>query len=235
MTQSKPETRVADIYDQIKAKAAGFGIRPGERINEGALAKDLGVSRTPVREALNRLVAEQLIEVRPGTGFLCRPLEPKDIFDLYETRNIVETAAVRLAISRAKDADLQAFAAETQATGMTVKGLTIAQAVTRDEAFHIEIARLSGNLELLRVLQGVNDRTRFIRWVRMSDRVVESKAEHRRILDAMLARDPDAAVRALSHHIVHRKDQVVEAVRSGISSIYLDGAAALSEQILEDG
>ena len=100
---SMTETRVADIYDQIKAKSAGFGIRPGTRINEGALARELNVSRTPVREALNRLVAEQLIDFRPGTGFFCRPLDPQDMFDLYEMRNIVETAAVRLAVLRARD------------------------------------------------------------------------------------------------------------------------------------
>ena len=228
------ETRVADIYDQIKAKSAGFGIRPGTRINEGALARELNVSRTPVREALNRLVAEQLIDFRPGTGFFCRPLDPQDMFDLYEMRNIVETAAVRLAVLRARDSDLAQFVADTEATGMNVTGLTIAQAVTRDEAFHIEIARLSGNAELLRTLQGINDRIRFIRWVRIGARITESKAEHRRILDTLIARDPDAAVKELSRHIVHRKDQVVDAVRTGISSIYLDGAAALSEQVLED-
>lgn len=234
MPQATQETRVSDIYDQIKDKAAGFGIRPGERINEGSLARELGVSRTPVREALNRLVAEQLIEFRPGTGFYCRPLEPQDMFNLYEMRNVVEIAAVRLAALRAKDDELDSFAQETEATGLHVKGITIAQAVALDEKFHAEIARLSGNEELLRTLNGINDRIRFIRWVRMGSRIKDSKSEHRQILDALVARDPDLAAKELSRHIVHRKDQVVDAVRSGISSIYLEGAGALSAQILED-
>ena len=227
----KPNT---DVYARIKTKATGFGIRPGERINEGALARELGVSRTPVREALNRLVAEQLIEFRPGTGFFCRPLDPGEMFNLYEMRNIVETAAIRLATLRATDSDILAFIEDTEATGMTISGLTIAQAVERDEAFHIEIARLSGNAELLRTLKGINDRIRFIRWVRIGQRIKASKGEHRAILAALQARDPDQAVRDLSRHIVHRKDQVVDAVRAGISSIYLDGADALSTQMVED-
>ncbi len=233
MAQPVQVTRVSDIYDQIKSRAAGFGIRPGERINEGALARELGVSRTPVREAMNRLVAEQLIEFRPGTGFFCRPLDPQDIFNLYEMRNVVETAAVRMAAQRASDDDLNEFATETKGKGLIVKGLTIAQAVTFDEAFHLGIARMSGNHELLRTLMGINDRIRFIRWVRMGRRVKDSKAEHRAILDAVLDRNADAAASELARHIVHRKDQVVDAVRSGISSIYLDGAEALGAQSLE--
>ncbi|MEZ5873062.1 MAG: GntR family transcriptional regulator [Nitratireductor sp.] len=64
------ETRVEALYGALKRMAVDFRIRPGERINEVALARELDASRTPLREALNRLVAEQLIEFQPGKGFL---------------------------------------------------------------------------------------------------------------------------------------------------------------------
>lgn len=59
---------MSETYDQIKSMVVGFALRPGDRLNESALSKDLGVSRTPLREAFNRLVAEGLIDARPGKG-----------------------------------------------------------------------------------------------------------------------------------------------------------------------
>ena len=85
--------RVDDIYDQVKAMAVSFRLRPGDRLNEVALSRDLGVSRTPLREALNRLVAERLFDFRPGQGFFCRPLDAQSVFDLFELRQIIESAA----------------------------------------------------------------------------------------------------------------------------------------------
>ena len=139
------ETQVAGLYSRLKSKVVGFDIRPGERLNEVALARELGVSRTPLREALNRLVAERLVEFRPGAGFFCRMLEPQAIFDLYEMRQVLEVTAVRLAVVRASDEELIALRDEFRQRGQDVTGLTIAQAAERDEAFHIGIARASGN------------------------------------------------------------------------------------------
>ncbi|HSG95230.1 MAG TPA: GntR family transcriptional regulator, partial [Afifellaceae bacterium] len=64
--------------------AVEYRFKPGERLNESDLSKGLGVSRTPLREALNRLVAEGYLAFRPGQGFFCRGLSPSDLFDLYD-------------------------------------------------------------------------------------------------------------------------------------------------------
>ena len=93
--------RADNTYNRLKAMAVGFEIKPGDRLNEGTLARELGVSRTPLREALNRLVAEQLFDFKPGAGFFCRALDPQTIFELFEFRQIIETAAVRLAVDPA--------------------------------------------------------------------------------------------------------------------------------------
>ena len=228
------ETRVEDIYREVKSRASGFGIKPGERLNEGALAAELGVSRTPLREALNRLVAEQLIVFRPGFGFFCRALDPQDMMNLYELRLVTELAAVRLAVKRASDVELEAFAAEERTRGATLAGLTIAQAVARDEAFHMRIAHLSGNAEISRLLDNINARTRLIRWVRVGQRIRDSKEEHRRIVNALVTRNVERAETEISAHIEQRRDQVLAAVKEGISSIYLGETGALTAQILED-
>lgn len=227
--------RVDDIYDQVKAMAVSFRLRPGDRLNEVALSKDLGVSRTPLREALNRLVAERLFDFRPGQGFFCRPLDAKSVFDLFELRQIIEVAAVRAASQKATDAELKSLHDELFATGLDITGLTVQEAVNRDEAFHLGIARLSGNAELLQTLNRINERIRYIRWISMSlDRVQRSKDEHKRVMQALRARDEDEAARILANHIAKRMDQVQDTVRHGISNIYMEGSEDISSQIIEE-
>ena len=229
------ETRAPDIYDRLKAQVVGFSIRPGDRLNEGALARALGVSRTPLREALNRLLAERLVMFQPGVGFFCRKLEPREIFDLYELRSVIETTAIRSACARGLDEDLNALSEDTLRHGLDITGLTVAEATARDEAFHMGIARMSGNQALTSVLANINDRIRFIRCVNMAARVSESKNEHVAVLSELLGRDADAASQNLEQHIAQRMDQVVSAVKEGISNIYMDGPDALMSRVLEDG
>lgn len=227
--------RVDDIYDQVKAMAVSFRLRPGDRLNEVALSRELGVSRTPLREALNRLVAERLFDFRPGQGFFCRPLDAQGIFDLFELRQIIEVAAVRAACAKATDPELQALRDELYATGIEITGLTVEEAVNRDEAFHLGIAKLSGNMELLQTLTRINDRIRYIRWISMSlDRVQRSKDEHKRVMQALMDRDADIAAQVLGTHITKRMDQVQDAVRHGITSIYMEGSEDISARIIEE-
>ncbi len=229
------EARVEDIYGEIKRMAVGFRLRPGDRLNEGALARSLGVSRTPLREALNRLVAERMVEFRPGSGFFCRTLEPQAIFDLYELRGVVEAATVRLACQRAPDAALGALKARLYESGLVVAGLTIAEATARDEAFHNGIAQAAGNAEMAAQLERINERIRYIRWVSMSMGTMRnSKAEHIAIMAALLDRDSAQAVAVVTGHIARRLDQITAAVREGITNIYMDQAGALAEQVLEE-
>ncbi len=227
--------RVDDTYDQLKTMAVSFRLRPGDRLNEVALSKELGVSRTPLREALNRLVAERLFDFRPGQGFFCRVLDAQSVFDLFELRRIIEAAAARAACDKATDGELAALRDELYATGIDITGLTVEEAVTRDEAFHIGIAELSGNAELVETLKRINERIRYIRWVSMSmDRVQRSKDEHKRVMQALLDRDGAGAAEILGLHIAKRMDQVQDAVREGISNIYMEGSASLSGRIIQE-
>jgi DNA-binding GntR family transcriptional regulator len=226
--------RVGDLYDRLKAKAVAFQFRPGDRINEGALAAEFGVSRTPLREALNRLVAEKFFEFRPGQGFFCRPLEAQAIFDLFELRRVLEEAAVRATCARASDAELAELRERLFAEGLEADGLTVAEACARDEAFHLGIAHLSGNAELSAHLEHINERIRFIRWIEMSHRVKRSKAQHKAIMQALMRRDADAAAVAMCEHIEKRMDQILTSVREGFANIYMDGGAVVSEQLLQE-
>ncbi len=228
------EGRVEDIYDRIKSMVVGFLIPPEQRINEVALARELGVSRTPLREALNRLVSERLIDFRPGTGFFCRGLQVQNIYDLYELRQVIEIATVRMACARASDGGIAALKADLLEHGMETKDKTVRETCAQDEAFHIGIAQLTGNASLVSELRRINEQIRFIRWVDMSTRIKTTKGEHLQIMEAIAARDADVAAGVMTTHISRRMDQVVDAVKEGISSIYMAGAAELAGRIIED-
>lgn len=97
------------VYEALRAKAITHAFLPGERLNEGELAKELNVSRTPLREALNRLTTEGFLRTVSGKGFFFRELDPQELFDLYELRIALELAAIGLAVSRASDAEIDAL------------------------------------------------------------------------------------------------------------------------------
>lgn len=227
------EGRVNDVYALLKDMAVTFQVRPGERINEVALSRELQVSRTPLREALNRLVTEHLIEFRPGAGFFCRALDAKTIFELYELRAILEVAAVRLACARGSEEGFAALRKQLFDSGLKTENRTIAEVTEGDEAFHIAIARIAGNEELVRQLGQINDRIRFIRWVDMAARVGTTKGEHVRILESLEARDADTAAAVMQGHIEKRMDQIVDAVKEGYSNIYMNGPEDLFGRIVE--
>ncbi|MDM9561477.1 GntR family transcriptional regulator [Bordetella petrii] len=221
-----PDSTVDRVYSQLRSMAIGYEFKPGEKLNEVALAKRLEVSRTPLREALNRLGIEGLLRFQPGKGFFCRDLDVHEIFHLYELRKVVEVAGARLSIERAQDADIRELLAFLDATGPEPGDRDVAELVDLDETFHERLLAMSGNTEMLRVLHNVNARIRFVRWIdmRRGDRR-NSQLEHRQILEALLARDEASCVALLEKHIGRRLDQITSAIREGYAQIYMGAPA----------
>jgi DNA-binding GntR family transcriptional regulator len=223
-----PPPRSADrVHEQVKAMAVTFHLRPSERINEVELARQLGVSRTPLREALNRLAAEGFLIATANRGYTVRPLDPRRVLTLYEYRALLETGALRLACERASDealADLAAFAArsrdEPDDDAQALRLLSL------DEQFHESLARLSDNEEILRSLRSLNERVRFIRWIDMRNRRGTTQDEHLRIVAHLRRRDADAAAALMQTHIARRLDQISEMIRAGFAEIYTSNALA---------
>jgi DNA-binding GntR family transcriptional regulator len=213
------------VYGQLKAMTVSYGFKPGERLNEGDIAKRLGVSRTPLREALNRLNTEGFLRVTPGKGFFCRELNAHEIFDLYELRKSIEVASIRLAVRRAKDEDVDALLAFLDATGPDPGERTSVELVELDETFHERLMATSNNAEMLRVLRNVNARIRFVRWIDM-DRINRSntQAEHRAVLLGVKDRDETTCVSVLEKHIDRRLDQITSAIKEGYAQIYMPAA-----------
>lgn len=218
------DSTVDRVYEQIKDMAVRYELKPGERVNEGEVAKMLGVSRTPLREALNRLKIEGFLRFSSGRGFYSRDLDVREVLALYELRKTVETGSLKLAMERASDDDIDALLHFLDETGPDPGECTAIQQVELDEHFHEGLMAMSANLEMLRVLRNVNDRIRFVRWIDM-DRINRShtQIEHRNILLALKQRD-ERCVAMLECHIDRRHDQISSAIKEGYAKIYMPGA-----------
>ena len=232
--QARADSIVEQVYEKLRAMAVTYALRPGERVNEGDLSRRFGVSRTPLREALNRLNTEGLLRFVPGKGFYCRDLDPKEIFDLYEARRVIEAAAARLAAERAEPAAIEALDAYLVETGAEAGERGRDELVRIDETFHERLTALSGNAELVRVLRNIDARIQFVRWLDLDRRLrPQSHREHRAIVLALRRRDGDACAALVEKHITRRRDQLTETIRRGVAEIYVDRAAREVTPLLE--
>ena len=222
-------SHVDRIYDQLKSMAAAFELKPGERVNESVLSKELNISRTPLREALNRLTTEGFLEVRPGKGFFRKMLDSKEVFELFQLRVAIECAGVHLAIPEARDEDIAELFRFLDETGGDQSHRPVLELVHFDERFHETLLGMSGNAEFVRVLRNINSRIRFVRWVDMGRRGRRAtQEEHRAILQAVSDRDGARAAQLLEKHIERRMDEITSSIREGFSKIYMGEGPASS-------
>jgi len=219
---SKALSSVDRLYGTVKEMAIAFEFKPGERINEVELARRLGASRTPLREALNRLVAEEFLTFERGRGFFCRELKAREIFELYQLRSVIEVAAVRLACEQANETEVDELTDFLDCTGPDSGGRSSEELVALDEFFHERIMALTRNAEMARILANINARIKFFRWIDMDTKRKATQSEHRAILEALRARDADVAARHMEDHIARRLDQITAAIKEGYSRIYMN-------------
>jgi DNA-binding GntR family transcriptional regulator len=206
-------------YEHLRQMIMTYQFLPGEKINDRALAMQLEASRTPLREALNRLVSEGLVTATTNEGFACRPLDPKEIFDLYELRAVIESHGARLATERASNAEIAKLEVLLEAATPEDQH---AELVERDVQFHEMIAKLSGNHELLHSLQTINTRVYFIRWIDRVNRQQETDTAHLNIFNAMMAGDGDLASKLMYNHIYRRMEHIIDVVRAGFAHLYTE-------------
>ena len=213
--------RGSGVLNTLREMAISYQLKPGERVSEIELAERLGVSRTPVREALTRLVNDGFLT--PTTrGFMRRPLDVQETLDLYEARVAIESSCLAMAIERATDEEIEEALAYLEKSRKVPRNTPIEQLVELDEGFHLRIADMARNTELKRILMNLNERIRFIRWIDMESVGRDfTQREHAEILNAIKARDRKASEKALRSHIVLRRDQIVEAITQGLARIYL--------------
>ena len=216
---SAPAKLADGAYAQLKQDIFDFHLVPGDRFSEAEVAERLGISRTPVREALFRLQREGYLDVTARSGWVVRPFDFELFEHLYDLRMVLETTAVarlceRLPAETGEVAAGQHRALEAlRAIWLVAVGdrLTDGQRVaTLDERFHMQLVEACGNPELARVHGEVTERIRIIRRLdfTQAERVEITYDEHGHVLRAILERRADEANRLLRHHIECSKAEV---------------------------
>lgn len=194
-------------YQGIKGRLLGGEFPPGARLGEERLAADLGVSRTPIREALSRLHSEGLVERLPDGGFGPTLINLHLIRELYEIRFALERCALRRVDASGDPAHDEVQVRELQADWQEIDAPAVddevdGDFVLLDEDFHERLAASAGNESLVEQLHKVNER---IRIVRMQDFLSASRVEltveqHLGVVEAVLAGDLELAERRLIGH-----------------------------------
>ena len=216
-----------EVVARLREKLIDGVMPPGSRVPERDLCAEFGVSRTPLREALNRLASDGFLLATANRGYHVRPLDAEQVLRLYEYRVVLEVGALRLSAERATPEALEAlrdFARrsrdEPEDDAQALRLLSL------DEEFHERLAALSGNGELVRALRGLNERIRFVRWIDMQNRRGGTQGEHLEILRLLAGGEGEAAEALLRRHIGRRLDQITEVIKAGYAEIYTGNALA---------
>lgn len=213
--------RGEDVLNRLRDMAIFFEFKPGERLNEAGLAQRLGVSRTPVREALMTLAHEGFLEPS-GRGYVRRKFDVQEMKDLYELRLGIEKECCVYAVRRSTDEQIDALAAYLDHSRSIPADTPVTELVKLDEGFHRRLAQMTGNAEMERMMVWMNRRIRFMRWISMDEQKRDStQRQHTELLEALRRRDEPAMIEMITKHISLRQDQIVEAVTKGLARIFL--------------
>jgi len=206
------ENLSARVYNQIKQLILCNEIMPGQKLHHQELSERLGVSRTPVREALTRLVQEGYVSFLPNRGFTCKEIRIQEAEELYDLREALEAFAVEKAIAKLTQASLDQLRKKMSSYGRDVQKRFTRERLVYDQDVHMQIIRLAGNETLTNTLSHVFER---IVLKRRTDglydpaRGLTAHEEHMRLLDAMQQRNVSAAVAIIREHIQAGKKNVM--------------------------
>lgn len=188
------------VYDALEGLIIDGVLVPGQRLTEGDLAERLGVSRNPVREALNGLSRAGWVELRPRQGAYVRYPTVEEVDQFFHVRGLLEVESARLAAARATPemvAALRALLADGDAALESGDEDALLSANSR---FHAEMVTVSGNVVLGEILGLLDKRLRWYFAPVVVQRGPHSWSEHTRLVDAIGANDPDLAAREMREH-----------------------------------
>jgi len=199
----KPAALADWAYATIKEAILNLDLPMGSQVKVEELAEQMGVSRTPIREALLSLEKDGLVRAEPRVGFFVTDITPSDLEELFEIRQLLEGYAVKRAASRITDADLARLARLLKRGETAVKEGDLDQYLQVDIDFHTTLMERAPNRHLSAIMGTLQDLTyrERILSLRSPDNVQQTLVEHRRILDALSARDGELAGQMMAEHM----------------------------------
>lgn len=204
MTTSSVQTAAGFVYDQLRRKIFEKTLVSGQRLPEVAIAKELQVSRTPVREALRRLENEGLVQIIPGWGACLASPTRQEIIDTYEVREELEVMAIRKAAKQITPLQICRLQEQIDAEHETFVKRNLESYLTVNDNFHIIIAESSGNNTLVGYIKNILSRT-FVQMIFFESffdfNTNPSLEEHIIILDALKRHDEEECIHLIREHL----------------------------------
>ena len=198
------------VAEELRYMIITLELAPGDIVSESHLGELLDCGRTPLREALQRLSQEYLLEVIPRRGVAIAGLSIVDLVDLIEALVLIESFSARIAAERISDEDLARLEAAVHKAEEMSEQDTFATVAAMDYEFHLVIAQATGNrflADTIARLHRLATRFGYIDWQRKRS-ADPSLAEHRQILAAFIKRDPDEAERLTRQHTLRARDRI---------------------------
>ena len=197
------ELRTAIITDKIKS---------GSRVLESSLANEMGVSRTPVREALRKLTQEGLLHAIPNVGYFVENITDYGVRDLFAVRTALERIAARWALSHMTDEELAGLETNLRKTDEIIASGSTEKMIDLDRDFHEIIYLASGSKRLYQLCQILNDHTVKFRMAvqRRLEIAQRTRNGHFKILEAFKSKDPAKAEEAIQFHLDTAKNTILD-------------------------
>ncbi|MCC8106793.1 MAG: GntR family transcriptional regulator [Clostridiales bacterium] len=199
------------VFQTLRQAILRGEIRPGERLMEIHLAQKLGVSRTPVREAIRMLELEGLVTTIPRRGAVVADITVSDMEDVLEVRLALEELAVQIVCKKLTQEQLNEMKALAAGFRRTLDGDDVGECAQADMVFHEAIYNATGNKRLVQILNNLREQMYRYRMEYLKDKSSHQvlAEEHAEILQALEARDEQRALEATRRHIARQKEHII--------------------------
>ena len=208
-------SKTEKVYELLVDSITKRKLSSGQRLVEKSLAEKLGVSKTPIREALNRLKKEGLIQGAPYRGFFVAQILPKDVEEIYKLREVLEGLAARDASKRINKGQIQQLKSIVESLENCIEKKDLEGYSSLDLKFHNLLAAISKNQRLSQTMQLLQNQTRILMStsVVLPGRVKSSLEEHKKIMTAVISHTADLAEQFARQHIKHVRKAVVVSLK----------------------
>jgi GntR family transcriptional regulator, rspAB operon transcriptional repressor len=216
-TKLQRERAVDGVYKKLRHAIVTYMLKPGERLNVEELAKQLGVSLTPVRGAIQQLATEGLVDIKPRSGTFVATLTVQDVEETFQIRSALEVLAGEAAISRITPADMKRLKELLKSLKKPIRVEADMEAHERDNSeFHQVIVEASGNRRLHEMYEALNAHIKIAR-IHASEadwpaRMQEEQAEHEAVVSALEAKDVERVRDSMRKHVNRAKDVLMAAI-----------------------
>ena len=203
------------IFNTLREAIIAGELKPGERLMEVHLADKMGVSRTPVREAIRKLELEGLVEMLPRKGAHVADLSIKDIMDVLEVRSTLDGLASSLSATRITDDEIKELKHILAQFVNYVEKDNMQGLIKKDVEFHDIIYRSSRNDKLIQISSNLREHVQRYRVIYIKDYSSSRELirEHAEICDAISRRDPEAAMNSAHRHIKNQEETIIKAIK----------------------